>query len=89
MRLRTWGLAKAILLVLMAGGWSGANAQLAKGATKFLGNITTRDNSYLDEVKSDFGQYWNQITAENVCKWGMVEGNTQGQKNFSRCDSVY
>jgi len=62
---------------------------MAKGATKFLGNITTRDDSYLDAVKADFSQYWSQITAENVCKWGIVEGNSQGQKNFARCDSVY
>ena len=65
-----------------------APAQIAQGGTKFLGNITTRDDSYLDAVKPDFLQYWNQITAENVCKWGAVETN-QGQKNFARCDSVY
>ncbi len=80
---------RVVMSVLALGMLHDTQAQIAKGATKFLGNITTRDNSYLDEVKSDFGQYWNQITAENVCKWGMIEGNTQGQKNFARCDSVY
>ena len=36
---------------------------LAENASKFVGNITTRG-----QVRSDFGQYWNQITAENECK---------------------
>lgn len=59
------------------------NAQLAEGATKFLGNITTSGN-----IRSDFMQYWNQITAENECKWSSVEG-TRDQMNWSGCDRVY
>ncbi|MBK9578915.1 MAG: endo-1,4-beta-xylanase [Fibrobacterota bacterium] len=77
-----------IAALLLTAGADRTHAQLAKGGTKFLGNITSRDDSYLDAVKPDFLQYWNQITAENVCKWGSVEG-TQGQKNWARCDSVY
>ena len=59
------------------------HAQLAKGATKFLGNITTNG-----QVRSDFGTYWNQITAENECKWGSIEG-TRGTYNFTGCKNAY
>ncbi len=58
-------------------------APLANGASKFLGNITTNG-----AVRSDFGTYWNQITAENECKWGSVEG-TRGTYNFKGCKAAY
>ncbi|MCK9181497.1 MAG: endo-1,4-beta-xylanase [Fibrobacteraceae bacterium] len=58
-------------------------APLADGATKFLGNITTNG-----AVRSDFGTYWNQITAENECKWGSIEG-TRGTYNFRGCKAAY
>ncbi len=60
-----------------------AQAQLAKGAPKFLGNITTNG-----AVRSDFGTYWDQITAENECKWGSIEW-TRGSYNFAGCDAAY
>lgn len=63
------------------------HAQIARGATKFLGNITTNYN-YVDSIRPDFGSYWNQITNENACKWGSVEA-TQNRKNWGRCDSAY
>jgi len=56
---------------------------LAEGAAKFVGNITTNG-----QVRSDFGTYWNQITAENECKWGSI--NTAEDKyNWSGCDAAY
>lgn len=58
-------------------------APLAEGASKFLGNITTNG-----QVRSDFGTYWNQITAENECKWSSIEG-TRGVYNFRGCDAAY
>jgi len=58
-------------------------APLASGASKYLGNITTNG-----AVRSDFGTYWNQITAENECKWGSVEG-TEGTYNFTGCKNAY
>jgi GH35 family endo-1,4-beta-xylanase len=61
-----------------------ANAQIAKGATKYLGNITTNG-----AVRSDFVTYWNQITAENECKWGSVQGTSQSKWSWSGCDDVY
>jgi len=59
------------------------SAPLAEGASKFLGNITTNG-----AVRSDFGTYWNQITAENECKWASIEG-IRGQYNFRGCDAAY
>jgi len=58
-------------------------APLANGASKFLGNITTNG-----QVRSDFGTYWNQITAENECKWGSIEGR-EGTYNFTGCKNAY
>lgn len=58
-------------------------AGLADNAAKFVGNITTSG-----QVRSDFGTYWNQITAENECKWASIEGN-EGSYNFSGCDACY
>ena len=57
-------------------------AQPAKGANKFLGNITSRG-----QVRSDFGTYWNQITPENETKWGSVEG-TRDRMNWAGADRV-
>jgi GH35 family endo-1,4-beta-xylanase len=68
------------LCVLFAVG--AAQAQLAKGATKFLGNITTSNN-----VRPDFINYWNQITPENESKWGSVEYN-RGTFDWSGVDRV-
>lgn len=57
-------------------------AQPAKGANKFLGNITTKG-----AVRSDFLKYWNQITGENECKWGSVEG-TRDRMNWGGADAI-
>ena len=56
---------------------------LAENASKFVGNITTRG-----QIRSDFGTLWNQITAENECKWASIEG-TRGRYNFSGCKAAY
>ncbi|WP_405340807.1 endo-1,4-beta-xylanase [Fibrobacter sp.] len=60
-----------------------AGPGLADGAAKFVGNITTNG-----QVRSDFGTYWNQITAENECKWASIEG-TRGNYNFTGCRNAY
>ena len=60
-----------------------AGPGMADGGAKFLGNITTNG-----QVRSDFGTYWNQITAENECKWASIEG-TRGKYNWSGCDRCY
>lgn len=49
----------------------------------FVGNITTNGS-----VRSDFMQYWDQITPENEGKWGSVEG-TRDQYNWGPLDAIY
>lgn len=68
--------------ILLAFG-STADAQIAKGATKFLGNIT-----HQSKVRTDFATYWNQITAENECKWEVVEPSRDNM-NWSGCQAAY
>ena len=63
--------------------FSFAGPGLADGAAKFVGNITTRS-----QVRSDFTQLWNQITAENECKWASIEG-TRGKFNWGGCDAAF
>ena len=75
------GLVSAVLLGGAVNVFAGPG--LADGAAKFVGNITTRG-----QVQSDFGKYWNQITAENECKWASIEGS-RGRYNWSGCDACY
>ncbi len=63
--------------------FSFAGPGLADGAAKFVGNITTHN-----QVRSDFTQLWNQITAENECKWASIEG-TRGKFSWGGCDAAY
>ena len=63
--------------------FSFAGPGLADGAAKFVGNITTRS-----QVRSDFTQLWNQITAENECKWASIEGS-RGKFNWGGCDAAF
>jgi endo-1,4-beta-xylanase len=58
-----------------------SQAQPAKGATKFFGNICG------NSVRSDFLTYWNQISPENSAKWASVEG-TQDRYNFGGIDAM-
>ena len=74
---------KVAVLALAASSFSFAGPGLADGAAKFVGNITTRG-----QVRTDFGTYWNQITAENECKWASIEG-TRGVYNWNGCDAAY
>jgi endo-1,4-beta-xylanase len=74
--------APAGILPLVFAAALAAHGQPAKGANKFLGNITSRG-----QVRSDFGTYWNQITPENETKWGSVEA-TRDQMNWSGADRV-
>ena len=49
----------------------------------FVGNITTSGG-----VRSDFVQYWDQITPENEGKWGSVE-SSRDQYNWGGLDAAY
>ena len=55
----------------------------ASATKKFIGNITTSG-----AVRSDFINYWNQITPENEGKWGSVEG-TRNVYNWAPLDRLY
>jgi len=87
--MRMWKMRSKYLKGLMAAALLGgavssyAGPGLADGAAKFVGNITTRG-----QVRSDFTQLWNQITAENECKWGSIN-TARGQFNWSGCDAAY
>ena len=74
---------KVAAFAVAASTLSFAGPGLADGAAKFVGNITTRG-----QVRSDFTQLWNQITAENECKWASIEG-TRGRYNWSGCDAAF
>ena len=74
---------RAAVFAIAASTLSFAGPGLADGAAKFVGNITTRG-----QVRSDFTQLWNQITAENECKWASIEGS-RGRYNWSGCDAAF
>lgn len=71
------------MCLLMCISMAFAGPGLADGAAKFVGNITTQG-----QVRSDFTTLWNQITAENECKWASIEG-TRGNYNWRGCDAAY
>lgn len=83
---------KAVALFALTGLISVANAALADGGAKFLGNITTSG-----QVRDDMGTYWNQITAENGCKWGSIHSLSNGNSgtskfawdNYDKCYGAY
>lgn len=58
-----------------------SQAQPAKGAKKFLGNICG------NTVRSDFGTFWNQISPENSGKWGSVESQ-RDRYSFAGIDAM-
>jgi endo-1,4-beta-xylanase len=58
-------------------------AQLAKGRTKFLGNILSTA-----EPDENFATYWNQVTPEASGKFGLVEP-TRGLMDWSVLDAMH
>ena len=82
----------AISTIMMAGLFSVAFAALADGGAKFVGNITTSG-----QIRDDMGTYWNQITAENGCKWGSIHSLSNGNSgtsqfawdNYDKCEGAY
>lgn len=55
---------------------------LSAGKGKYLANI------FPGRVGANYDSYWNGVTAENACKWGMVEA-TRGQYNWQGADNAY
>ena len=80
----------SLVLAAIAGLASVANAALADGGAKFLGNITTSS-----QIRSDMGTYWNQLTNENGCKWGSIHSVDNSGKSvfnfngFDSCENGY
>ena len=56
--------------------------QIAKGASKFLGNIIE------NPVPPNFTEYWDQVTPENAGKWGRVE-EKENVFYWAGLDSIY
>ncbi len=54
-----------------------------KSNVEFVGNITTAG-----KVRTDFLQYWDQITPENEGKWASVEG-FRDNMNWSNLQPIY
>lgn len=75
------GVVCAVAVVGLLGA-SGAQAQLATGKPKFLGNIIA------GSVPQSFSAYWNQVTPENAGKWGSVEA-VRNQMNWAPLDTAY
>ena len=55
---------------------------LSAGKGKYLANIIAGN------IRSDFNNYWNGVTAENGCKWGSVE-RTRDVMNWNNADLIY
>ena len=62
---------------------SSSSSSSSQPRRKFVGNITTSG-----AVRTDFAQYWDQITPENEGKWGSVEG-TRDVYNWAPLDRIY
>ncbi len=61
---------------------SSSFGQIAKGQSKFLGNIIE------NPVPKDFAKYWDQVTPENAAKWSRVETEIN-KYHWSGIDSIY
>lgn len=76
-----------VILLIMAGSLilpRRASCQIAKGQSKFLGNVI---GTY---TPSDFAKYWDQVTPENAGKWGNVGVSPDPRLWYwSRLDSIY
>ena len=85
-------LSLSLAIATIAGFATMANAALADGGAKFVGNITTGG-----QIRSDMGTYWNQITPENGCKWGSIHSLSNGNSgtskfawdNYDKCEGAY
>ena len=55
---------------------------MSAGKGKYLANIIPNN------VRPDFNTYWNGVTAENSCKWGVVE-STRDVMNWTAADRAY
>ncbi len=62
----------------------------AAGASgMFVGNITTGNNSGMDQGTRKFATYWDQVTPENAGKWGSVQPSVSSAFNWTALDAIY
>jgi len=69
-------------------GLAGASGSAGTGGApppvkKYVGNIDTRG-----QVRSDFSNYWDQLTPENAGKWGSIEG-TRNTMRWTSLDAMH
>jgi endo-1,4-beta-xylanase len=72
----------------VAGSTSVGGSTSPVSVEKFVGNITTGNNS-VDTGGLKYATYWNQITPENSGKWGSVQSSPTSNFNWTSLDSVY
>ena len=83
-KLTGWFFCSTLLLIFILL-WNNNYAQpLASNKNKFVGNVISNGNN----IRPNFSNYWNQVTAENAGKWGSVEG-TPGNYNWTQLDNIY
>jgi endo-1,4-beta-xylanase len=70
----------AVLSLLLASAPS--FGQIAKGACKFLGNISEGN------PVASYDTYWNQMSPENCGKWGSVQSSTSSSYNWTCLDKI-
>jgi endo-1,4-beta-xylanase len=61
-----------------------AEAQIAKGKSKFLGSTILTP-----PPAANWTTFWNQVTPENASKWGSVQGTNQTTFNWAQVDQIY
>lgn len=89
MRKHNWyniiGIAGTALFAILLLSSSQSYCQIAKGQSKFIGNIIQGPH-----IPSGFAKYWNQVTPGNAGKWGFVARiENPADWYWTALDSVY
>ncbi|HNY32404.1 MAG TPA: endo-1,4-beta-xylanase [Fibrobacteria bacterium] len=75
--------AKFVVVSFLVFSAAESRAQIAKGACKFLGNISEGN------PVASYNTYWNQMSPENAGKWGSVQSSaTSSSYNWSKLDAI-
>ncbi len=84
-RYKVVGIAGAALFAILLLSSSQSYGQIAKGQSKFIGNIIEGPS-----IPSGFAKYWNQVTPGNAGKWGFVARREDPRDWYwTALDSVY
>ncbi len=83
-RYKVGGIVVMSVLAVLAFSSSRSYGQIARGQSKFIGNVI---GTY---IPSNFAKYWNQVTPENAGKWGNVAVSENPAKwDWAPLDSIY